>query len=97
LHSLKWTDDTTGIDHMTVVRADTRDALWHDVRGVTVLIKALRSRQPQAAEANTSTVTPTPAEAGWCPVHHVQMKQHSNTKGSWWSHKTAGGWCRGQQ
>jgi hypothetical protein len=32
---------------------------------------------------------------GWCPVHRCPMTQHHNTKGSWWSHKTAEGWCHG--
>jgi hypothetical protein len=33
---------------------------------------------------------------GWCSKHAVQMTQHHNKKGSWWSHKTAEGWCHGK-
>ena len=34
---------------------------------------------------------------GWCTTHGVQMTQHHNAKGSWWSHKLADGtWCRGK-
>lgn len=33
---------------------------------------------------------------GWCSTHGVQMAQHHNKKGAWWSHKTAEGWCRGK-
>ena len=33
---------------------------------------------------------------GWCSKHSVQMMQHHNKKGSWWSHKTAEGWCHGK-
>jgi hypothetical protein len=33
---------------------------------------------------------------GWCSKHSVQMTQHHNKKGSWWSHKTAQGWCHGK-
>jgi hypothetical protein len=38
---------------------------------------------------------PPPAE-GWCPVHQVPMERQSNARGSWWSHKTAEGWCKGR-
>jgi hypothetical protein len=33
---------------------------------------------------------------GWCGRHSVQMTQHHNAKGSWYSHKTAEGWCHGK-
>jgi hypothetical protein len=33
---------------------------------------------------------------GWCAKHNAQMTQHHNKKGSWWSHKTAEGWCHGK-
>jgi hypothetical protein len=40
---------------------------------------------------------PTETEQeGWCSHHSVQMTQHHNKKGSWWSHKTAEGWCHGK-
>jgi hypothetical protein len=26
----------------------------------------------------------------------VQMQQHHNAKGTWWSHKTTEGWCHGK-
>jgi hypothetical protein len=34
---------------------------------------------------------------GWCHKHNCQMTKQSNEKGSWWSHKLAGGiWCKGK-
>jgi hypothetical protein len=33
---------------------------------------------------------------GWCPIHQVQMTQQKNAWGSWWSHKTGEGWCKGR-
>jgi hypothetical protein len=33
---------------------------------------------------------------GWCTKHDTQMTQHHNKKGSWWSHRSADGWCRGK-
>jgi hypothetical protein len=53
-------------------------------------LEALLQRFPSEAEAE-----PEPPE-GWCSKHSVQMTRHSNAKGSWWSHKTAEGWCHGK-
>jgi hypothetical protein len=33
---------------------------------------------------------------GWCAVHHVQMQQHTNAKGSWFSHFIDGRHCKGR-
>ena len=33
---------------------------------------------------------------GWCSKHGVQMTQDHNDGRSWWSHKTAEGWCKGK-
>jgi hypothetical protein len=47
---------------------------------------------------------PTPPSApspqgqgeGWCSKHDVQMHQNHKNGRSWWSHKTAEGWCQGK-
>jgi hypothetical protein len=33
---------------------------------------------------------------GWCAKHGVQMTQNHKEGRSWWSHKTADGWCKGK-
>src|SRR5262245_26535252 len=33
---------------------------------------------------------------GWCSKHGVQMKLNHKDGRSWWSHKTAEGWCKGK-
>ena len=33
---------------------------------------------------------------GWCSKHGVQMKLRNGAHGSWWSHKTPQGWCKGK-
>jgi hypothetical protein len=53
-------------------------------------LEQLLQRFPAEAEAAQE-----PSE-GWCAKHAVQMTQHHNKKGSWWSHKTAEGWCHGK-
>ncbi|MBM3223565.1 MAG: hypothetical protein FJZ47_07170 [Candidatus Tectomicrobia bacterium] len=41
--------------------------------------------------------TDTPAQReGWCSKHGVQMRQNHKDGRSWWSHKTADGWCKGK-
>jgi hypothetical protein len=44
-------------------------------------------------------VPPTSTQAqpeGWCTKHGVQMQQNHKDGRSWWSHKTAEGWCKGR-
>jgi hypothetical protein len=33
---------------------------------------------------------------GWCRKHGVQMRQNHKDGRSWWSHKSAEGWCKGK-
>jgi hypothetical protein len=33
---------------------------------------------------------------GWCSKHGVQMTQNHKEGRSWWSHRTADGWCKGK-
>jgi hypothetical protein len=35
-------------------------------------------------------------QPGWCAKHGVQMTQNHKDGRSWWSHKTAEGWCKGK-
>jgi len=32
----------------------------------------------------------------WCALHNCAMKQTTKDGRSWWSHKTAEGWCKGR-
>jgi hypothetical protein len=44
-------------------------------------------------------VPPTSTQAqpdGWCTTHGLQMQQNHKEGRSWWSHKTAEGWCKGR-
>jgi hypothetical protein len=47
------------------------------------------------APAQSSTQSPAHPE-GWCSTHGVQMRQNHKDGRSWWSHKTAEGWCKGK-
>jgi len=53
-------------------------------------LEALLTRFPAEDEAEQEQ------SESWCSKHSVQMTQHHNKKGSWWSHKTAEGWCHGK-
>jgi hypothetical protein len=48
--------------------------------------------QAPAQPSTQSTEHPT----GWCSKHGVQMKLNHKDGRSWWSHKTAEGWCKGK-
>jgi hypothetical protein len=36
------------------------------------------------------------ADTPQCPIHHVPLKRQQKDGRSWWSHKTADGWCKGK-
>jgi len=56
--------------------------------------KSAAQLNAEAMHRPTSQEQPTPE--GWCLVHQCQMKRQTNERGSWWSHKTGDGWCRGK-
>jgi len=53
-------------------------------------LEALLKRFPAEDEAEQE-----PPE-GWCAKHGVQMKLRTGEHGSWYSHKTDQGWCKGK-
>jgi len=56
-------------------------------------LESLLQRFPVAAEPAAEQAPP----AGWCGKHGVQMTLHHGKDGStWYSHKTADGWCKGK-
>ncbi len=46
-------------------------------------------------KAQTQAQASSPAE-GWCALHQVQMQHNQKDGRTWWSHKTAEGWCKGR-
>jgi hypothetical protein len=58
-------------------------------------LAALLRHYPQ-----TPTPQPPPthnaAQPGWCAKHSVQMRHNHKEGRSWWSHRTAEGWCKGK-
>jgi len=60
---------------------------------VTLLarLEALLKRFPAEEKPEDEQAPPE----GWCRKHGVQMKLRNGEHGSWWSHKTSQGWCKG--
>lgn len=54
--------------------------------------------QVEQADAWLQSHAPAMAHADEkvCPLHHVPMKQTTKENRSWWSHRTAQGWCQGK-
>ena len=56
----------------------------------------------QAVLAQYPAPAPTPqasnqgTEKGWCARHQVAMQLNQKAGHSWYSHKTAEGWCKGR-
>jgi hypothetical protein len=40
--------------------------------------------------------TPSGSPEGFCSLHNVPMRQTTKNGRTWWSHKTAEGWCKGR-
>ena len=56
-------------------------------------LDAVLQRFPLVA---TPTSAQAPAAEGWCRTHGVQMRQNHKDGRTWYSHKTAEGWCKGR-
>jgi len=64
----------------------------NDEQRLLARLEALLQRFPSEAEPEGEQSPPE----GWCSKHGVQMKLRNGEHGSWWSHKTADGWCKGK-
>jgi hypothetical protein len=100
LHSLKWQDPDTGIEHMTVIRASSAEALWQEVKTVVAMIRTVKTARPvptlpTAGALAAAAAAHTPTE-GCCAKHSVQMQRQQKDGRSWWSHKVNGQWCKGK-
>ena len=73
-----------------------------DGREVQVTLRDTSEGQLMARMARLLKAYPTPAQQTQadqhlCPKHHVAMKLNHGKNGStWYSHKTAEGWCKGK-
>lgn len=72
------------------VQVTLRDS---DEQRLLVRLEALLQRFPAEAEPEGEQALPE----GWCRKHGAQMKLNHGKDGStWYSHKTADGWCKGK-
>ena len=72
------------------VQVTLRDS---DEQRMLARLEALLTRFPVEDEPEGEQGQPE----GWCSKHGVQMKQqHGKDGGTWYSHKTADGWCKGR-
>jgi hypothetical protein len=53
-------------------------------------------RQYPLAETQEPTQGHKAPQSGWCAKHGVQMTLNRKEGRSWWSHRTAEGWCKGK-
>jgi hypothetical protein len=80
-----------GIDTQLTARGMTLEEFQRHFDAVHALFDV-----PPARPASTPASPAPPTPEGWCLIHNVQMSRQSNERGSWFSHKTADGWCRGK-
>ena len=80
--------------HLTVggrqVQLTLRDS---DEGRLLARLEAVLQRFPLVVQPSDTQARPD----GWCSTHGVSMKLNHGKGGStWWSHKTAEGWCKGR-
>jgi hypothetical protein len=63
----------------------------HDFASVQVQVEQASAWLKAHAPVQASSTA-----AGWCRKHGLQMTQTTKDGRSWWSHKTAEGWCKGK-
>lgn len=83
-----------GIEAMLTVRGQSAAAFRANVAAVSGLLDA--PPQPVAQPQPQPVAAPGATPEGWCAMHSVQMGKQSNARGSWFSHKTVDGWCKGK-
>jgi hypothetical protein len=71
------------------VQVTLRDS---DEQRLLARLEALLKRFPAEEKPEGEQAPPE----GWCSKHGVQMKLRNGEHGSWWSHKTPQGWCKGK-
>jgi hypothetical protein len=99
--TLKGTLD--GIEALFTVRGQSAAEFKANLAAVRGLLDQPQA-PPQAASQSQAQLSPQQHNAlamgrkvsGVCPVHGVQMKQNQKEGRTWYSHKTADGWCKGR-
>jgi hypothetical protein len=71
------------------VQVTLRDS---DEQRLLARLDAVLQRFPATAEPEGEQAPPE----GWCRKHGAQMRQNHKDGRSWWSHRTADGWCKGK-
>ena len=78
-----------GHEALLTARGMTAAEFRRNLEAITGLLDG-----PQAPKA------PAPASGqgeGWCVPHNVAMQENHKDGRTWWSHKTADGWCKGRK
>jgi hypothetical protein len=56
----------------------------------------LRVQTPAQSPTQSTGQPGRSQRSGWCSKHGMQMTQNHKDGRSWWSHRTAEGWCKGK-
>ena len=86
--TLKGTLD--GVEALFTVRGQTPAEFKANLAAVRGLLDAPK------APAQASSATPKGEGKDWCAKHQTTMQLNTKEGRSWYSHKTAEGWCKGR-
>src|SRR5262245_59173344 len=92
LFSLTLKGRLDGIETLLTVRGMTAAEFQANLAAVRGLLEVPTPSQPRQSGPQVSG-----QGQGWCPVHHVSMKQTQKDGRSWWSHRTDQAWGKGRE
>ena len=76
-----------------MVQARSRDEQIAAAVAAAMKAQANGTPPPRAPQVEPTTDT----DPSWCPIHRVKMERRTNERGSWYSHRLAGGeYCKGE-
>ena len=91
LFSLTLKGKLDGIETLLTVRGMTAEEFRRNLQQVRGLLD-----QSQPVPAARPRESGPVQEIGWCQKHNCEMTLNTKNGRSWWSHRTADGWCKGK-
>ena len=98
LFSLTLKGHIDGHEALLTARGQTADEFQRNLAAIRGLLDAPASPQGPAGQEQGPQASPPSAseEQRWCPKHGDKMQRNEKEGRSWWSHRHAGQWCKGQ-
>jgi hypothetical protein len=94
-YTAKWRDES-GLEQFICLRGDSLSELLPVITTITSQARSKHRQQDPVADLQPTTTHAGEERPDWCKVHRCVMPQQQKDGRSWYSHKTAEGWCKGK-